>query len=136
MSDRIPADTSPSMASLLGGIVSDIQTLVRQEVALARTEIQREWEKAKSAAGAMAVGSAVLALGGILLCLMVVYLLHEAAGLPLWVSYLIVGGVLALLGAVLFYAGRNKASEVNLIPPQTAASLKENVEWLQNPTPK
>jgi uncharacterized membrane protein YqjE len=133
MADRIPADTSPSMASLLGGIVSDIQTLIRQEVKLAKAELQREWEKAKSAAGAMAVGSALLALGGILLCLTVVYVLHEVAGLPLWASYLIVGGVLAMLGAVLFYTGRNKASEVNVIPPQTAETMRENVEWIQNP---
>ena len=134
MADRIPADeTTPSMASLLGGIVSDIQTLIRQEVALARSEIQREWDKAKTAAGAMAAGSAVLALGGILLCLAVVYVLNEVANLPLWASYLIVGGVLAVLGAVLFYTGRNKANQVNVIPPQTAETMRENVEWIQNP---
>jgi len=141
MADRIPADTSPSMASLLGGIVSDIQTLIRQEVALARSEIQREWDKAKTAAGSMAVGSAILALGGILLCLMVVHLLAWAFGYPntpgrewaLWVAYLIVGGVLAVLGAVLFYTGRNKAGQVNVIPPQTAETMRENVEWIQNP---
>jgi protein-S-isoprenylcysteine O-methyltransferase Ste14 len=143
MADRIPTDTSQSMASLLGGIVSDIQTLIRQELALARTEIQREWDKAKTAAGSMAVGSAILALGGILLCLMVVHLLAWAFGYPgpgkewaLWVSYLIVGGVLAVLGAVLFYTGRNKAGQVNVIPPQTAETMRENVEWLQNPNPK
>ncbi len=133
MADRIPVESPPSMSSLLGGIVGDLQTLIRQEVTLARTEIQKEWEKAKTAAGAMAVGSAILALGGILLCLTVVYALHELAGLPLWASYLIVGGVLALLGGVLFYTGRTKAGEVNLIPPQTAESMRENVEWIQNP---
>lgn len=133
MADRIPSDASPNMSSLVTGIVSDVQTLVRQEVTLARTEIQREWEKAKTAAGSMAVGAAVLALGGILLCVMVVYLIHELGGLPLWASYLIVGGVLALLGAVLFYTGLNKASDINIVPPQTAESLRENVEWLQNP---
>jgi uncharacterized membrane protein YqjE len=135
MADRIPADTSPSMASLLGGIVSDIQTLIRQEVALARTELQREWEKAKTAAGSMAAGTAVLALGGILLCLALVHLIAWAIDKPwsLWVSYLIVGGVLALLGGVLFYVGRTRAAEVNVIPPQTAETMRENVEWIQNP---
>ena len=48
MADRIVSDTSPSMSSLLGGIVSDIQALVRQEIALAKTEMLREWEKAKA----------------------------------------------------------------------------------------
>ena len=134
MADRIPADTSPSVASLLGGIASDLQTLVRQEVSLAKAEILREWDKAKAAAGAMAVGAAVLALGGLFLCLTVVALLHEVAGLPWWASFLIVGGVFAVLGAVLFFTGRNKAAQVNVVPPQTAETMRENVQWIRNQT--
>jgi hypothetical protein len=134
MSDRIPADTSPSVSSLLGGIVSDLQTLIRQEVALAKTEMIREWDKAKTAAGAMAAGAAVLALGAVLLCLTVVSVLREVAGLPWWASFLIVGGVLAGLGAVLFYTGRNKAAQVNVVPPQTAETMRENVQWIRNQT--
>jgi hypothetical protein len=134
MADRIPADTSPSVASLLGGIVSDLQTLIRQEVTLAKTEMIREWDKAKTAAGAMAAGAAVLALGAVLLCLTVVCVLREVAGLPWWASFLIVGGVLAGLGAVLFFTGRNRAARVNVIPPQTAETMRENVQWIRNQT--
>jgi Putative Actinobacterial Holin-X, holin superfamily III len=134
MSDRITTESSPSMASLLGGIVSDIQTLVRQEIALAKTEMLREWDKAKTAAGSLAVGAAFLVLGGILLCVSVVCVLHEVAGLPWWASFLIVGGVLAGIGAGLFFIGRNQAADVNVIPPQTAATMKENVEWMSNKT--
>jgi putative superfamily III holin-X len=134
MADRIPADTSPSMSSLLGGIVSDLQTLIRQEVALAKTEILREWDKAKAAAGAMVFGAAVLAVGGLFLCLTVAAALHEGARLPWWASFLIVGGVLAVLGAVLYWTGRNKAAQVNVIPPQTAQTMRENVQWIRNQT--
>src|SRR5947207_5531843 len=105
MADRITTEPSPSMASLLGGIVSDVQTLVRQEISLAKTEMLREWDKAKTAAGSMAAGAAVLALAGVLLCVTVVCILHEVALLPWWASFLIVGGVLAVLGAVLYYTG-------------------------------
>jgi len=134
MIDRIPTDAAPSMASLLGGIVSDIQALTRQEIALAKTEMLREWDKAKTAAGAMVVGAAFLALGGILLCLMVVSALHEGAGLPWWASFLIVGGLLAALGVVLLLIGRSQAARVNLVPPQTAETLRENVQWIRNQT--
>jgi hypothetical protein len=134
MTDRIPTDTPPSMASLLGGIVSDIQTLVRQEITLAKTEMIREWDKAKTAAGSMAAGVAILALGGLLLCLAIVSALHEAVGLPWWASFLIVGGVFTGLGAVLFFTGRNKAARVNVIPPQTAETMRENVQWIRNQT--
>ena len=134
MADRIATDDSPSMASLLGGIVSDLQTLIRQEVALAKTEAVREWDKAKSAAGSLAAGVATLALGGLLLLLTVVCVLHEVAGLPWWASFLIVGGALAVLGLVLFYTGRNKAARVHVIPPQTAETMRENVQWIRNQT--
>ncbi|SRR5579885_1378542 len=134
MADRIPADTSPSMASLLGGIATDLQTLMRQEIALAKTEMIREWDKAKTAAGSMAVGVAILALGGLFLCLTVVSVLHEVAGLPWWASFLIVGGVFTGLGAVLFFTGRNKAASVNVVPPQTAETMRENVQWIRNQT--
>ena len=134
MADRIPTESSPSMASLLGGIVSDIQTLVRQEITLAKTEMLREWDKAKSAAGSMAAGVAVLAVGALLLCITVVCVLHEVAGLPWWASFLIVGGALAVLGAVLYYTGRNKAAQVNVVPPQTAETMRENVQWIRNQT--
>jgi hypothetical protein len=134
MADRIPADTSPSLSSLLAGIAGDLQTLVRQEVALAKAEFLREWDKAKAAAGAMAVGAAVLALGGLFLGLTVVAVLREVAGLPWWASFLIVGGVLAGLGAVLFFTGRNKAAQVHVVPPQTAETMRENVQWIRNQT--
>ncbi len=134
MADRIPTESSPSMASLLGGIVSDIQTLVRQEIALAKTELLREWDKAKTAAGSMAVGAGVLALGGFFLCVTVVCVLAEVAGLPWWASFLIVGGVFTGLGAVLFFMGRSQAARVNVVPPQTAETMRENVQWIRNQT--
>src|SRR5437764_1209071 len=134
MSDRIPTESPPSMASLLGGIVTDVQALVRQEITLAKAEIIGEWDKAKTAAGSMALGAAFLSLGGVLLCTTVVCALHEVAGLPWWVSFLIVGGSLTVLGAVLFRVGRNQAAHVNVIPPQTAETMKENVEWISKQT--
>lgn len=118
MIDRIPTDTAPSMSSLLGGIVSDIQTLIRQEIALAKTELLREWAKAKTAAGAMVVGAGFLALGAALLCLTVVSALHEAAGLPWWASFLIVGGVFAAIGLGLLLLGCSQAARIKLVPPK------------------
>jgi len=134
MSDRIPTELPPSLASQLGGIVSDVQMLLRHEIALAKTEMLTEWHKAKTAAGSMAVGAGTLALGGILLCVSVACVLHEVAGLPWWGSFLSVGGVLAVLGAVLFYTGCNRAAHLHVIPPQTAETMKENVQWLRNQT--
>jgi len=134
MSDRISTESPPSMASLLGGIVSDIQTLVRQEIRLAKAEMMREWDKAKIAAGSMLVGATLLALGTVLLSVAVVCVLHEVAELPWWASFLIVGGVLTGLGAMFFLTGRSQAANVNVTLPQTTETMKENVEWIRNQT--
>ena len=55
MADRITAADSPaSVTQLVGGIVADVQTLMRQELQLAKVEIRQEWDKTKTAASAMA----------------------------------------------------------------------------------
>jgi uncharacterized membrane protein YqjE len=132
--DRIHTDTGPSLTSLVSGIVADLQKLVRQEIQLARTEVKQEWEKTKTAAGAMAAGVALLSLGVIVLCGMVVALLKEFTALPLWACCAIVGGALAVLGVLLLVIGRAKANQVHVIPQQTAETMKENVQWMQNQT--
>jgi hypothetical protein len=131
MPENVQSD-APSMASLVGGIVSDAQRLVRQEVALARREMQLELEKAKVASISLASGAGLAMFGAVFLGLMVVFLLHELGGLPLWASFLIVGGVGAIVGAILLYAGIQEVRKISLVPPQTAETLQENVQWLQN----
>jgi uncharacterized membrane protein YqjE len=133
MNDRISPADQPSLTSLVSGIVNDVQQLVRQEINLARTEVKQEWEKAKTAAGALMAGMVLLGVGGVLLCFMLVYLIHSF-NVDLWICFLIVGGLLALTGAVLAGIGYSQASRVNVIPPQTAQTLKENVQWIKNQT--
>jgi len=128
-------ETSPSLTSLVGGIVDDLQRLIRQELTLAKTEVQQEWEKAKIAAASMAAGVALLGLGAVLLCFMFVYLLATyVTAIPLWGWFGIVGGVLALGGGLFIAVGRATATEVHVVPPQTAETLKENVQWMKNQT--
>jgi hypothetical protein len=134
MADNVQSESTPSMASLVTGIIGDAERLVRQEVTLARRELQAEFEKLKTAIMSMALGGGVALLGGLLLAFFLVYLLNWLTGdhLPLWACFGIIGGLLAVTGGILLYIGAFKVSEVQLVPPQTAETLKENVEWLQN----
>lgn len=136
MADRInAADPSPSMTQLVGGIVTDMQTLLRQEIRLAKCEVQQEWDKTKTAAESMAAGAGLLTVAGLLICFALVYVLQAVApGLPIWACFAIVGVVLGIIGGILVGVGRAKASEVNVIPAQTAETMKENVQWLKNQT--
>ena len=56
MANDFPGATEPSMASLVGGIVNDVQTLIKQEMALAKREVTDELHKARDAALALGIG--------------------------------------------------------------------------------
>jgi hypothetical protein len=129
-------ETPASVSTLVGGIIEDAQQLIRQEVMLARREIQEEVAKAKGAAAALALGAAVLFFGGMLLCFMLVYLVTWATNdwIPLWGSFAIFGGCFAGLGAALLYNARARASDIHLVPRRTVETMRENVQWIRNQT--
>jgi len=115
------------VASLLSGLLSDLQQLVRGEVKLARAEIQEDLGKAGRAVGMIAGAALVGVTGFIFLMLGVTYLLNKKV--EMWIAALIVGAVLAVLALVLGLSGRRQLSAASLKPTQTAESLKEDKEW-------
>lgn len=121
----------PSLAQLLTGIINDAKALVRHELALATYEIREDLRKTKTAMLSLGIGIGVAALGGLLLILMLVHLLHALAGLPLWACDGIVGGLLAISGAVLLLIGKNTIARIDVVPPQTVETMKENVRWIK-----
>jgi len=134
MPDNLQTETAPSIVPLVEGIISDAQRLMRQEVALARTEIEQEWNKTKAATAALGAGIVIAALSGIFFCQMLVYLLNWLTELPLWGCFGIVGGLFALLGAIMIYSGKHQVEGIHFVPQQTAETMKENVRWLKNQT--
>jgi hypothetical protein len=131
---------APSMSSLVGGIIDDAQRLIRQEIALARREMQEEMNKAKVAALSFGAAAAVGLLGAVLTGFTLAHLIHWAAGasdpsaIPLWACYAIVMALFFAAAAVLFFMAKSKATEIHLVPRQTVDSLRENVKWLKNQT--
>jgi len=126
-----PYNSEPTLAQLLSGLVSDAKQLLRQEVALAKHEIQEEVRKTKVAALSLGVGIGIAALGGLLLIIMLVHLLNALTDLPLWACYAIVGGICALVGVVLFYMGKNQIARVGIVPQQTVETMRENAQWIK-----
>ena len=50
MADSTGSESPPSLTALVGGIVNDLQQLIRQELQLARTEVKQEVDKVRTAA--------------------------------------------------------------------------------------
>jgi len=127
-------EREPSVASLLSGIVGDAQTLVRQEIALARQEIRQEISTAKDAGISLGSAALVLVIGGLLLVLALAQGLAYLLSWPTWAGYGLVGVVLAITGIILLVAARKRVQAIRPIPEQTVETIKENVAWIKERT--
>jgi hypothetical protein len=131
-------DPSPrsetSVATLIGGIVNDAKDLLINEFTIAKLEIQQELRKTKSAALALAMGAGIVGIGGLFLMLMCVHGLVVLLDIPLWGSYGLVGGLLFLVGAILLARGKQTAEQIDVIPPKTASTLRDNAQWIKEQT--
>jgi len=133
MPENLHADAQPGVASLAGGILEDAQKLIRQELALARREVSNAWDKAKTGAALIVSALPILVMGGILLVIMLVKLLHQYL-LPdhEWACFGIVGGLLALLGGTLAVRGLKQINKIRLKLPQTIESLNHQSPLIGN----
>ena len=123
-----------SATQLVGGIITDAQELVKQQLALLRHEVKEDFRKAEEAGSFLVWGLGGALAGSIVLCLMLVHLLSWAVPeLPGWVCYGIVGAPTAALGGALFFAGIHKFRSLNPLPDQSVQALKENYQWITQP---
>ena len=128
-----PPAEGQSVTGLVSGIISDAQELLKQQVALVRAELKADFRRTVQAATLLAIGVLILVPAVFLLCNMFAFMLHELTGLSVWASYGIVGGVFAIVGAVLIAVGIQRFRSFNPLPDQSVEAIKENVRWMTNP---
>jgi len=116
-----------SLGELLGRVSTDLSTLMRQEVALAKVEIKEEATRAGKASGMLAGAGAIGYLVLVFLALTLMFALD--AVMPTGWAALITAAVLGVVAAVLFVLGRKRLQQVNPKPEQTVETLKEDVQW-------
>jgi len=127
---------SPDNASLTGlvtGIVNDAQELLQQQLALFRSELKQDLSKSREMASSFVLGGVLAFIAASLLTTMLVYLLHEEAGMTRWASYLTVGGVIGALGGLFIWRAVQKLERFKPLD-QTAEAISENLEWKTNET--
>ena len=117
------SDEKAAVGHALSGIASDIKTLLAQEVELAKAEIKAEVGKVGKGAGML--GGAGFA-GYMVALFLSIALWWALANLmdQSWAA-LIVAGLWALIGAVLFVSGRSTLKSISLKPERTLNSLKQ-----------
>ncbi|MCP9985551.1 phage holin family protein [Streptomyces sudanensis] len=113
-------------------MTADVQHLLRQEVKLAKVEIQEEATKAGKAAGMFGGAGFAGYMTALFLSLAAVFGLANVMDAG-WAA-LIVTAVWAVVAAVLFVLGRSRMREVSPKPEQTIETLKEDAQWARHPT--
>jgi uncharacterized membrane protein YqjE len=121
-----PKRSDDSLSDLLSELTSELSTLFRQEIELAKTEAQEQATVAGKA-GAMFGGAALAAwLALVLLSLAAAWLLDDALNRAL--SFAIVGVLWAIAAFVLQRSARSKLSALRGLS-DTKQTIKEDVEW-------
>jgi len=124
-----PGD-EPSMASLLSGIVGDVQRLLKQHIELLREEVREDVRKAKRGAVAFA-GALLLALvaAAFVLTALVGLLAWAVPAVPWWGWAGILGLVFAAIAFALIQAGKKSISTIGV--EETRKEIREDIQWLK-----
>lgn len=121
-----------STRELLQQLAEDTRSLIRDEIKLARLEVQEKLDSLKHFAAAIAAGVALLALAGLAFAAFLVLGLGALLGGAFWLSALIIGIVFAAIGGLLAIVGLKKVSARKLTPQRTIRSLQDDRQWLKD----
>ena len=126
--DRVtePKQADKSLGELFGDLGSELTTLVRKEMDLAKAEARVEVRRASQTGAAFALA----AVAGLLLLSFasaaLAWLLDQWMNTAL--AFFIVALLWAIVALVAVQAGKKRAAEIEPLP-RTVETLKEDVEW-------
>ena len=121
-----PKRSEASLGELVAEMTSDLSTLFRKEIELAKTEARDELRQAGKAAGMLGGAGLAAWLALLLLSLALAWLLDQAINTAL--AFAIVGVLWAVAGIILQRSGRAALAGVRGLPT-TRDTIKEDVEW-------
>jgi uncharacterized membrane protein YqjE len=121
-----------SWGELFGELAGQLAGLARDEVALARRELEQKLKTVQSAAAVVAIGAIIALIATLSVCAAVIIALAEYVG-P-WQSALIVGLILGIAAGATILFGVSRFKRTSLRPEKTIETLEENKEWLKDLT--
>jgi xanthine/uracil permease len=125
-------DDNRSLGELFSELAQETSTLVRQEVTLAKTEMSHKASRAGKHIGVLAAGGAVAYAGLLAILAGVIVLLDNV--MPLWVSALLVGVVVAIVGYLLVRRALDALKREDFAPRETMETLREDQQWAKDQT--
>lgn len=121
-------DTNRTVPDLLGDLIQQATTLMRQEVQLARAEMSEKVSSASAAIGAMAFGGVLLLAALVILLQAAVAALVEYTDLSATLAALLVGVVVALVGYISLRGAMKRLKSIPPVPHRTAAQVSRDAD--------
>jgi hypothetical protein len=125
-----PLEEEQSVAELVGDLATEVATLVKQELALAASEMEGKARDAATNVGRMIVGGALAVVA--VLVLTGALVLALASVLPLWASAGIIAAVLGGSAYAIFRRGWSELRAMSIMPTETFASLQDDRLWAKD----
>lgn len=131
-----PNSTEPRaeepLSDLLRTATTDLSTLFRQELDLAKVEMKEDVRQVGQVGGMFGAGAVCGYFALLFVSLALSWLLDDV--MPRALAFLLVAVPYAVAAAVLLMQGRRRAQELNPMPQQTIETLKEDAQWAKHPT--
>lgn len=121
-----PKQPDKSLGELVGDMTTEISTLFRQEIELAKVEAQEQAARAGRAAGMFAGAAVGALLALLLLSFALAWWLDQEMNQA--VAFLIVGAIWLVVAAAAGAAARSALRSVRAMPA-TTQTIKEDIEW-------
>lgn len=121
-----------SLATLLKELSQETSNLAQKEVSLARVEIMDKVSQVGSNIAALAIASAILLAG--LIVLLDAAVLGLAVFLPWdydWVAPLIVGLVVLIIGYTMLQKSKSNLESTDLTPRRASESVRQDKEFIK-----
>lgn len=118
-----------TLGDLLKELGAETRTLVRQEISLAKLEIQEKASEAGGHVSSFVVGGLVAYAGVLALVMAASVLLGRF--MPDWLGFAVVGLIVLLTGYALMRRGREGFKDLDLKMEHTTDTLQENKQWLK-----
>jgi len=123
-----PKRPERSLGELFSEMSSELSTLFRKEVELAKVEGREEIKRAGAAAGMFAGAGLAGWLAVLFASFALAWLLDQAMNTAL--AFLIVAVLWGIVALVLVSSAKKKAKQIKPLP-ETTETLKEDLEWLK-----
>jgi uncharacterized protein YacL len=116
------------LGQLFADLGRQLTNLIRDEIALARTEMTMKVtsvgrDVVMAAAGGALIYAALLAL------MVAAAILLVEAGLDAWLAFAVVGIVVGVIGAVIVMRARDRLAKTDVVPRRTMETIEEDADW-------